>query len=579
MDKIINSFDVWIGAQGLKSQGQLKKIDNVSLDGIAKLREIIIEMAVHGKLVPQDSNDEPVQTLLGKIQIIKDKLIQNGELKKQNLLPEISDEDKPFAIPRTWQFVRLGDVTNYGSREQVDPDEISEEEWVLELEDVEKVTSKLLQRIYAKDRPPRSSRNRFFRGDVIYGKLRPYLDKVIVADADGVCTTEMIPFKGYHSISSEYLRLLMKSPFFVKYASESTHGMNLPRLGTDKARLAVIPIAPVNEQHRIVAKVGELMALCDELEKQETHHLKSHQLLVETLLSTLTQANDAAEFQTAWTRLAQHFDDIFTTEDSIDQLKQTILQLAVMGKLVPQDPNDEPASELLKRIGLERKKLANGKKPIQIDNSTIKQEEEFLELPRNWAWCRFGELIRFMAYGTSQKTNDNSENVPVLRMGNITTEGKLIYDNLKYINPDHEDLPGLYLEDGDIVFNRTNSFELVGKSAVYDQGPNRYTLASYLIKVSPFLKLTNSDYLNLYINSPLCRSTQIEPQITAQTNQANFSGSKLKNIIVPLPPLQEQSLIVIKANELIALCDRLKERIAKSQKITNELANSILSFV
>jgi type I restriction enzyme S subunit len=192
-------------------------------------------------------------------------LIEDGEIKEQKSLPKISKDEVPFIIPTSWQYTRIGEVTNYGLRAQVEPTEVLESDWVLELEDIEKVTSALIQRIYARERPPKSSRNRFFTGDVLYGKLRPYLDKVIVADADGVCTTEMIPLKGYISIHSEYLRLIMKSPYFVKYASESTHGMNLPRLGTDKARLAIIPLAPENEQQRIVSKVNELFALCDGL--------------------------------------------------------------------------------------------------------------------------------------------------------------------------------------------------------------------------------------------------------------------------------------------------------------------------
>ena len=118
-----------------------------------------------------------------------------------------------------------------------------------------------------------------------------------------------------------------------------------------------ISIPPLSEQHRIVSKVDELMALCDQLEQQQTDHLAAHQILVQTLLSTLTQAADAAEFEQAWSRIADHFDTLFTTEASIDQLKKTLLQLAVMGKLVPQDPNDEPASFLLERVAIQKEKI------------------------------------------------------------------------------------------------------------------------------------------------------------------------------------------------------------------------------
>jgi len=144
-----------------------------------------------------------------------------------------------------------------------------------------------LQKVYARDRKPRSSRNRFYKGDVLYGKLRPYLDKVIVADNDGVCTTEIIPLKGYGELTSEYLRIIMKSPYFVSYASESTHGMNLPRLGTDKARIAIIPIASIAEQSRIISKVDELFALCDRLKQRIVESRKLENQMADSIIQQI----------------------------------------------------------------------------------------------------------------------------------------------------------------------------------------------------------------------------------------------------------------------------------------------------
>ena len=181
-----------------------------------------------------------------------------------------------------------------------------------------------------------------------------------------------------------------------------------------------------------------------------------------------------------------------------------------------------------------------------------------------------------MAYGTSQKTDDNTNNIPVLRMGNVTSDGKLIFNNLKYISSDHKDLPKLFLENGDLVFNRTNSYDLVGKSAVYDKGNNKYTLASYLIKVSLFNNFLNSEYINNYIISPICRESQIEPLIIAQTNQANFSGSKLKSILVPLPPLNEQIEIVKITNQLHFNCEKIEREISSNKDKSKKLFQSFL---
>lgn len=271
-------------------------------------------------------------------------------------------------------------------------------------------------------------------------------------------------------------------------------------------------------------------------------------------------------------------------ESLINKLRQSFLHDAVQGKLTEEwrkgNPDAESANVLLDRIKAEKYQLIK-EKILKREKilPEVTQKETFFELPEKWTWARFGNVIRFMAYGTSQKTNEDSNNVPVFRMGNITSDGKLDLNNFKYISPEHKDLPKLYLDDGDLIFNRTNSYELVGKSAVYNQGPNKYTLASYLIKVTPFTDYVDSYYLNNYIISPFCRKEQIEPQITAQTNQANFSGSKLKNIILPLPPLEEQKVIVEKVEYLLSHCDELEKQITTNKENAEKLMQYALSEV
>ncbi len=242
-----------------------------------KLKETILQLAVTGKLVSQDPNDEPANVLLEKITSRKERLKNEGKLKKQKNLSEVKVSDHPYNLPNGWAWTKLGEVTNYGTADKAEAKDTEEDTWVLELEDVEKETSKLLKKMRFKEREFKSSKNCFLKGDVIYGKLRPYLDKVLVADESGVCTTEMIPIRAYSSITSEFLRLSLKSSSFKKYATNSTHGMNLPRLGTEKAREALIPLCSEAEQHRIVAKVDELMALCDDL-KQSLNEAQTTQM-------------------------------------------------------------------------------------------------------------------------------------------------------------------------------------------------------------------------------------------------------------------------------------------------------------
>lgn len=258
----------------------------------------------------------------------------------------------------------------------------------------------------------------------------------------------------------------------------------------------------------------------------------------------------------------------------VKKLRQQLLQDAVQGKLVEQNPNDEPACELLKKIKAEKAKLIAEKKlKKEKELPPIKPEEIPFEIPENWVWCRLGEITLDVSYGTSEKADIVGE-IPVLRMGNITSEGKLLYSNLKYVSSQIADLPKLYLQNGDLVFNRTNSYELVGKSAVFENS-EPYTLASYLIRVR-FPMLIQPKFIASYINSKICRETQLEPQIIQQNGQANFNGTKLSNILIPLPPLSEQTRIVQKLDELMQYCNELEASIKQSEAQNEKLLQQVL---
>ncbi|WP_284653507.1 restriction endonuclease subunit S [Flavobacterium terrisoli] len=279
----------------------------------------------------------------------------------------------------------------------------------------------------------------------------------------------------------------------------------------------------------------------------------------------------------------QYIDEFVTELDKqiilINKLKKTNLQEAVQGKLTNDWRLKNKSLALHDINAIQELKIEKQQKLFNVQTQINNSDQKFpFEIPSTWKWCSFNDFVKLMAYGTSQKTHDFSDQAPVLRMGNITSDGGIIYSNLKYINLNHKDLPKLYLEEGDIVFNRTNSYELVGKSAVFHRQEKKYTLASYLIKISLFDKYVNPDYINIYLNSPICRRTQIEPNIISQTNQANFSGSKLKKILVPFPPKSEQDEIVKKvdiiknfASEFISQIERRKiDSELLLQKILND---------
>lgn len=199
----------------------------------------------------------------------------SGKLSVQNTDEIVSDKfddyrlDLPFSIPNNWRAVTLKDITDYGKKVSVVGTSISDESWVLELEDIEKDTGILLQKIYQKDRKAISNKNKFVKDNVLYGKLRPYLNKCIIADQDGFSSTEIVPMNLDSAIISKYLKLVLISPYFLNYVNEKAYGTKMPRLGTKDAQNSVVPLPPMEEQQRIVDKVEELFSKLDEIKTIE----------------------------------------------------------------------------------------------------------------------------------------------------------------------------------------------------------------------------------------------------------------------------------------------------------------------
>ncbi|EPO2451374.1 restriction endonuclease subunit S [Providencia rettgeri] len=576
---ITDNIDIWSSALQTRSTAGRGSNGKIDLYGIKKLRELILELAVRGKLVPQNPNDEPASELLKRIAAEKTELVKQGKIKKQKPLSEISEDEKPFELPTGWEWVRLGFITNYGECDKAEPTDADADTWIVELEDIEKSTSRLLNRVKFSERPFKSSKNKFNKNDVLYGKLRPYLDKVLVADDSGVCTTEIIPIKVYGNILPGYLRLLLKSPRFIAYANESTHGMNLPRLGTDKAINAVVELTAITEQVRIVNKVDELMSLCDQLEQQSLTSLGAHQQLAETLLATLTDSQNAKELSENWSRISQHFDTLFTTEASIDALKQTILQLAVMGKLVPQDPNDEPASELLKRIEQEKVQMVkDGKIKKQKPLPPISDEEKPFELPQGWEWCRIGEIIANMDAGWSPACLPESspnENI----WGVLKTTA---VQNLEYREQENKTLPSskqprpqYEVQSGDILVTRAGPKNRVGISCLVENTRSKLMISDKIIRFHLVSNAISAKYISLCLNCGVTADYLEASKSGMAESQMNISQDNLKLAPVALPSTATQLKVISTIENFSKVCDTLKSGLQSAQQTQLHLADAL----
>ena len=570
---ITEHLDIWTAADTEKKSGRGRSSGSTgNVYGIKKLRELILELAVRGKLVPQDSSDEPASELLKRIAAEKAKLVTEGKIKKSKPLAEITDDEKPFELPAGWEWAKLGEITNFGITEKLSF--ISDETWVLDLEDIEKDTSRLLNKHRFCDRRSLSDKNSFQEGDVLYGKLRPYLHKVIVADESGVCTTEILPIRCFGSFSSHYFKYALKSPNFINYVNARSYGMKMPRLGTEDGRKANFPLPPLAEQHRIVAKVDELMALCDQLESQHNNAAETHEKLVTHLLGTLTQSQNAEDFNTHWQRISEHFDTLFTTEASIDALKQTLLQLAVMGKLVPQDPNDEPASELLKRIQAEKAQLiADGKIKKDKPLAEISDEEKPFVLPVGWEWTRGNDVAIFVDPQPSHRTPPEVENgVPYVGYSDISFTHGILLDNARKVSQTvfEEHKARYQLKVGDFVFGKIGT---IGKP-FFLKKPFNYCLSANLILIQPEDQYIDPHFLSTFIDSP--SFLEILDRDKTNSTHAVFGIKKSRDILIPLPPRGEQNRIVSKVDELMAICDQVKARITSINQLQQKLADVVI---
>ncbi|TDS99407.1 restriction endonuclease subunit S [Erwinia rhapontici] len=566
---ITQHIDTWTSALKTRSTAGRGSNGKIDLYGIKKLRELILELAVRGKLVPQDPNDEPASELLKRIAAEKAELVKQGKIKKQKPLPEISEDEKPFELPSGWEWVRLGDAV-----------------------DVINGRAYKKHEMLQSGTPLLRVGNLFTSNEWYYSDLELDEDKYIVKDdLIYAWSASFGPFiwQGdrviyhYHIWKLKLFSDAALSKYFLHdYLASITekiksqgNGIAMLHMTKERMEKQVIALPPLAEQINIVAKIKELMSLCDQLEQQSLTSLDAHSQLVETLLATLTDSQNAEELAENWARISQHFDTLFTTEASIDALKQTILQLAVMGKLVPQDPNDEPASELLKRIEQEKTQLVKeGKIKKQKPLPPISDEEKPFELPKGWEWCKFGLLSEFI--NGDRGTNYPNKNeyvdsgIPWINTGHIEKDGTLSVSDMNYISQKKfDELRGGKIQCGDLVYClRGATFGKTSFVSPYKIG----AIASSLMIIRPFNTQFGLFFYN-YLTSPFGKSQVF--RFDNGSAQPNLSANSVMLYAFPCPPLDEQLRIYNKVQELFGICESLKNNIQSAQQTQLHLADAL----
>jgi type I restriction enzyme S subunit len=540
-------------------------------DGVARLRELILTLAVQGKLVSQNPNDEPASVLLQRIRDEKDRLIAEGKIKRDKPLPPIVDDDKPFELPQGWAWARGGDlfdVIRGVTYQKADAREASESDHLpllrannirakINFDDLVYVPEGLI-----------SSDQLLKAGDFVVclaSGSKHLVGKAAVFSGEVTCSFGAFCGAIRPRRPLVFLSVFLASPLYRDEVSAASAGIGINNLKGSTLIGLCIPVPPLAEQSRIVARVEELMRLCDALEAKRQLDATQHAQLLQTLLGTLTDSPTPEELAANWQRAAAHFDLLLDRPEAVDALEQTILQLAVRGLLVPQDPTDEPASVLLQRIRAEKDQLiAEGKIKRDKPQAPITDEEKPFELPQGWQAVRLADVVRVLngrAYNKQELLESGP--TPVLRVGNLFTSNHWYYSNLE-LEPDK------YCVKGDLLYAWSASFGPFiwdGPKAIYHY---------HIWKLEPWAA---NHFDTGYFHKFLDEKTAEIKAAGHGVSMVHMTKEKMEKIVAPLPPLTEQIRIDARVEELRQLCDDLRQRLTASRTTQGHLAEALAESV
>lgn len=439
---ITDHIDIWSSALQTRSTAGRGSNGKIDLYGIKKLRELILELAVRGKLVPQDPNDEPASELLKRIAAEKAELVKQGKIKKQKPLPEISEDEKPFELPVGWEWVTLatiGEIVGGGTPTSDNPHYWSTQgiKWLTPA-DLNGLKGKYISsgaRDITIDGLSNSSAKLMPKGTVLFSSRAP-IGYVAISNNELATNQGFKSCVPYIKESAEYIYYFLLSA--AKKIDEMASGTTFKEVSGAVVSKVLLPFPPLNEQLKIVEVADDLMSLCDQLEQQSLSSLDAHQQLVETLLTTLTDSQNAEELVENWARVSQHFDTLFTTEASIDALKQTILQLAVIGVFIPQGHQTKRDNCLKNLIDNDLKNICSKKKKEVSDFDSLNALKK--EIPSHWLWLRLNDIANVVRGGSPRPAGDPKYydgDIPFLKVADITNKkGKYVEGYTATIKPE-----------------------------------------------------------------------------------------------------------------------------------------------
>lgn len=546
-----------------------------SPDGIKKLRELILTLAMQGKLVPQDPSEQPTGELLKEIAAEKQRLVKEGKIKKPKPLPPVTEEEKPYSLPQGWEWTRIGAIGNVFNGNSINAGE--KESKYVGVEGLPYIATK----------------------DVGYGfealdynngiyipldeeKFRVAHEGAVLICAEGgsagkkcgltdrdICFgNKLFANELYGRIPSRFILYVYLSPIFRASFIAAMTGI-IGGVSIAKFVEIPIPLPPLEEQHRVVSKINELMARCDELEKLRTAQQGARLTVHTAAIKQLLNIAKPDQHQRAQAFLAEHFSELYTVKENVAELRKAILQLAVMGKLVPQNPVDQPASELLQEIEAEKQRLVKEgkiKKPKPLPPVT--EEEKLYALPQGWEWVRFGEIVSTRLGKMLDKSKNKGESKPYLRNTNVQWH-KFFLDDLKEMKFEEKELEEFLILPGDLLICEGGE---PGRCAIWNHPELEIYFQKAIHRARPFLGVA-PEYLEACLTKD-ARTNALDKYFTGATIK-HFPGDKLCSYVIPLPPFQEQRRIIKEIHKLTILCDSLDQRIDATTAKQTELLTTL----
>ncbi len=539
----------------------------------AHLRRFILDLAVHGKLVPHDPKDEPASELLKRIAVEKARLVNNGEIKKEKPLPEIERDEAPFDPPPGWEWVPIRKITS--DRGQVVPDQR------FTYIDVTAINNEVGCIEYAKvlsaAKAPSRARKIVCRGDLLYSCVRPYLLNIAIVEEEisprPIASTAFAILNGFGLVVPRYQWIVLRSPFFVACVEQKMRGQAYPAINDSDFSLLPFPLPPLAEQHRIAAKVDELMAICDRLEAARAARETVRDRLSASSLARLN-ATDPETFQANARFALDALRALTTRPDQIKQIRQTILNLAARGKLVPQDGRDVSAAELLKRIAKEKALLLKAN-AIPRQKEAVRDPTKLTEgLPLSWSLIALGDVCSLVTSGSRGWAKFYAKSGPgFIRAQNIRF-GKLRLDDMAYVNPpSNSEGTRTQVIKGDLLIVITGAW--VTNPALLDRELGEAYISQHVALVRPTDRQLSNWLLLCLMADGGGREELVERAYGAGKPGLNLDN--IRSLSIPLPPLAEQHRIVAKVGELMTICDRLEANLIATALTRRRLLDALLA--